>query len=67
MASRTRSEPINGMASRVLRMLKKIKGRSPDELRVRVGQALAACGERAGWSSQARLPRDATFFRMLDA
>src|SRR5206468_4893110 len=54
------------MANRVLKILKKIKGRSPDELRVRLGQALAACGERAGWSSRTRLPSDAALFRMLD-
>jgi hypothetical protein len=55
------------MAKHLLRILKKIKGRSPDELRVRLGQALAAYGERAGWSSQARLPCDEALFRMLDA
>jgi hypothetical protein len=53
------------MANRVAKVLRKIKKGSPDELRVRLGQALAAYGERAGWSSQARLPGDADLFGML--
>src|ERR1051326_2849805 len=46
--------------------LKKLKGRSLDELRVRGAQALAAGAERYGLSAQARLPRDSAFFRLLD-
>ncbi|HLJ91999.1 MAG TPA: alginate lyase family protein, partial [Gemmataceae bacterium] len=54
------------MVRRLWSMVNKIKGRSPDELRVRLGQALAAYGERSGWSSQAHLPSDGAFFRLLD-
>jgi hypothetical protein len=53
------------MAPRVLKILKKMRGRSPDEFRVRFQQALAAYMERTGWSSQARLPSDAALSRML--
>lgn len=51
----------------VLEKLKKLKGRSPDELRVRSSQAFAAYMERRGWSAQARLPRDGALFEMLTA
>lgn len=54
------------MGHRVLRIWKKIKQGNPGELRVRLGQALAAYGERAGWLAHARLPDDATFFGLLD-
>jgi hypothetical protein len=46
--------------------LKKLKGRSLGELRVRSAQALAAGAERCGLSAQTRLPRDAAFFKLLD-
>src|SRR5256714_23517 len=49
-----------------LEKLKKLRGRSLDELRVRSAQALAAGKERYGLSTQARLPRDSNFFRLLD-
>src|SRR5256714_14939659 len=49
-----------------LEKLKKLRGRSLDELRVRSAQALAAGTERYGLSTQARLPRDSDFFRLLD-
>ena len=52
--------------SGVLKKLRKLKGRSLDELRVRSAQALAAASERAGLSALARLPSDAAFFRLLD-
>src|SRR5438105_11898666 len=54
------------MANRALKILRKIKSSSPDEFRVRLRQAFAAYGERAGWSSSARLPDDAALLRMLD-
>jgi hypothetical protein len=54
------------MSNRMVKVLRKIKKGSPDELRVRLGQALAAYGERAGWSSQTRLPSDAGLFHILD-
>ncbi|PYS82031.1 MAG: hypothetical protein DMF67_14530 [Acidobacteria bacterium] len=47
--------------------LKKLRGRSLDELRVRSAQALAAGTERCGLSTQARLPRDSDFFKLLDS
>jgi hypothetical protein len=50
-----------------LKKLGKLKGRGADEWRVRGAQALAAAAERARLSSQARLPDDAAFFRLLDA
>lgn len=50
-----------------LAKLKKLKGRSLDELRVRSAQALAAGTERCGLSTQARLPRDSDFFKLLDS
>jgi hypothetical protein len=52
--------------SDVLKKLRKLKGRSLKELRVRGAQALAARAERAGLSSRARVPSDAAFFRLLD-
>lgn len=55
------------MNKRALDNLKKLKGRSPHELRVRSGQALAAYAERAGLSAQSRVPSDAAFLRLLDA
>lgn len=53
--------------SDLLRKLGKLKGRSLEELRVRGAQALAACAERSGLSSQSRLPSDAALLRLLDA
>ena len=53
--------------SGVLKKLKKLKGRSADELRVRGAQALAAAAERAGFSKLSRLPSDEAFLRTLNA
>lgn len=53
--------------SGVLKKLKKLKGRSADELRVRGAQALAAAAERAGLSKLSRLPSDEAFLRTLGA
>lgn len=50
----------------VLSNLKKLKGRSVGELRMRAAQALAACAERHGFSAQARIPDDIAFFNLLD-
>src|SRR5947207_2266614 len=52
------------MVNRALKLLKKIRRCSPDELRLRVSQALSAYGERAGYA--ARLPSDTALFRLLD-
>jgi uncharacterized heparinase superfamily protein len=46
--------------------LKKLRGRSLDELRVRGAQALASFTERRGFSAQARVPNDAEFFKLID-
>jgi hypothetical protein len=51
----------------MIKVLRKLKGRSFDELRVRGAQAAACLAERAGLSADARLPADAAFFRLLDA
>jgi hypothetical protein len=48
-----------------LKIWKSLKGRSLEELRVRGAQKLAAAGERAGFSSQARTPSDEAFFKLL--
>jgi hypothetical protein len=55
-----------GMANRLLKTWKRIKGLRGDEVRVRTRQALAAYAERAGWSAQARVPSDASLFGLLD-
>ena len=47
-------------------MLKTLKGRGLDELRVRSAQALAALGEQYAGTEQARLPRDAELLRSLN-
>lgn len=52
--------------SAVWTKLKKLRGRSLDELRVRGAQSVAAFTERRGWSSQSRLPTDAEFFKLFD-
>lgn len=52
--------------SKAVKKLKKLRGRSLEELRVRGAQAAAAYGERLGLSAQSRLPDDAAFFKMLD-
>ncbi|MDQ3686904.1 MAG: heparinase II/III family protein [Acidobacteriota bacterium] len=44
----------------------KLKGRDPQELRVRGAQAFAAGMERRGWSRDARVPDDKFFFQLLD-
>ena len=49
-----------------LNKLKKLKGRSLDEFRVRGVQAWAAYAERRGLSAQARVPGDAAFYELLD-
>jgi hypothetical protein len=49
----------------VLSKLKKLRGRSFDELRVRGRQTLSAFGERQGWSAQAKLPADDAFKNLL--
>src|SRR5256885_2003738 len=51
----------------VLKKLKKLRGRSFDELRVRGAQALAARSERRGLSAQTRGPGDAALFCRLVA
>jgi hypothetical protein len=50
-----------------LKKLKKLKGRSLEELRVRGAQALAATSERRGWSAQSRVPTDEAFIKLIDA
>ncbi|HEX8130456.1 MAG TPA: alginate lyase family protein [Pyrinomonadaceae bacterium] len=50
----------------MIKVLRKLKGRSLTELRVRGMQAAAGLAERAGLSASARVPADATFFRLLD-
>lgn len=49
----------------MLRKLKKLRGRSLDELRVRGQQSLSAFGERRGWSANAKLPSDNEFQNLL--
>jgi hypothetical protein len=51
----------------MIKVLRKLKGRSLTELRVRGAQAAASLAERSGVSAQARIPSDAAFFRLLDA
>jgi hypothetical protein len=46
--------------------LKKLRGRSLDEFRVRGRQMLHARAERLGWSRQARLPSDDELLASLD-
>ncbi len=46
--------------------IKKLRGRSANELRVRVSQAAHAAAERCGWSSNVRLPSDGELMRLLD-
>ncbi|MEP7198303.1 MAG: alginate lyase family protein [Chloroflexota bacterium] len=46
--------------------LKKLRGRSPAELKARAAQAFAAFTERRGWSRRTRVPRDAAFLALLD-
>lgn len=53
--------------AKVLTKLRKLKGRSATELRVRGAQALATYAERSGLSRQARVPSDAGLLRLLDA
>ncbi|HEX8098346.1 MAG TPA: heparinase II/III family protein, partial [Pyrinomonadaceae bacterium] len=53
--------------SAILSKLKKLKGRSLSELRVRGAQALAAYAERGGLTTRGRFPSDVAFFRLLDA
>lgn len=51
--------------SKALNKLRKLKGRSFTEFRVRGAQAIAAAAERYGLSPQARVPSDAALFRSL--
>src|SRR5690242_14677045 len=55
-----------GAMTDMARMLRKLRGRTPDELRVRGMQALAAGLERRGWAAHARVPDDAALFRKID-
>jgi hypothetical protein len=50
----------------MIKVLRKLKGRSLTELRVRGRQAAACVAEQSGLSPQARIPADAAFFRLLD-
>jgi hypothetical protein len=50
----------------VLASLKRLKGRSARELRVRSVQALSAYAERRGLSRRAQLPSDKALFSLLD-
>jgi hypothetical protein len=50
----------------MIKALRKLKGRSLTELRVRGRQAAACLAEQHGLSPQARIPADAAFFRLLD-
>jgi hypothetical protein len=52
--------------SNIRRIMKKVRGRSPKELRVRAAQWLNALAEREGWSSQTVVPNDAAFFGLLE-
>jgi len=52
--------------SKTFEKLKKLRGRSREELRVRGAQALAALAERRGLSRGARLPDDRALVRSLD-
>lgn len=51
----------------MIKVLRKLRGRSLTELRVRGAQAAACLAERAGLSFETRLPADASFFALLDA
>jgi glycosyltransferase involved in cell wall biosynthesis len=59
-----RGSPSHRFAN--LRKVRKARGRSRDELRVRGAQALAACGERTRLSRRARMPTDRAFDKLLD-
>lgn len=50
----------------VLKKLKKLRGRSLREMRVRVRQAMSAYGERRGWSEQVALPETREFFKRIN-
>jgi hypothetical protein len=51
----------------MIKVLRKLKGRSLTELRVRGVQAAACLAERTKLPAAARVPADAAFFRLLDA
>src|SRR3712207_90981 len=53
--------------TRVLKKLKKLRGRSLREMRVRGRQALAAFNERRGWSEQAAVPETKRFLKRMSA
>ena len=59
--------PTDLIMVEALKRLKKLKGRSLDELCVRGAQALAASAERNNLSPEAREPSDSTLFKLLDA
>jgi hypothetical protein len=54
------------LKSAAIKKLKKLRGRSLDELRVRGSQSLSALAERRGFSAQTRVPTDAAFFKQID-
>lgn len=55
------------MSKGFLHGLRKLRGRSPNELSVRGAQALHAQAERAGLSTRCRVLSDQEFFGLLDA
>ncbi|MCA1641892.1 MAG: alginate lyase family protein [Acidobacteria bacterium] len=54
------------MRGEAIKRLKKLRGRSLGELRVRGSQSLRALAERCGFSAQTRVPTDAAFFEQID-
>jgi uncharacterized heparinase superfamily protein len=54
-----------GLMASVLEKLKKLRGRSAREMRVRAGQALSSHLERRGLSEQARVPETESFLRTI--
>jgi hypothetical protein len=53
--------------SETLQKLKKLRGRSLDEWRVRGSQMIRAQAEAHGWSRLMRVPDDESFFKLIDA
>jgi len=51
----------------MIKVLRKLQGRSLTELRVRGVQAVACLSERAGLSAQTHVPGDAAFYAQFDA
>jgi hypothetical protein len=52
--------------SETLQKLKKLRGRSLDEWRVRGAQMIRARAEARGWSGLMRVPADESFFKLID-